>query len=73
MFRVSGLFKLFIVSYMVSCLGLDSVLGKESVLDLGLGSSSIFFIVKYQSFWYSCVVSLSFYLVWGGTVLRINS
>ena len=42
-----GLFRLSIVSYIVSYLGLDSVLGKKSVLDLGLGSSSIFFIVEY--------------------------
>jgi hypothetical protein len=47
MFRVSGLFKLSIVSCMVPYLGLDSVLNKESVLDLSLNSSSIFFIVKY--------------------------
>ena len=32
---------------MVFYLGLDLVLGKKSVLDLGLGSLSIFFIVKY--------------------------
>ena len=47
MFRVLGLFKLSIVSYIISCLGLDLVLGKKLVLDLGLGSLSIFFIVKY--------------------------
>ena len=47
MFRVLGLFKSSIVSYMVSCLGLNSVLGKKLVLNSGLGSSSIFFIVKY--------------------------
>ena len=41
------LFKSSIVFYMVSYLGLDSVLGKKSVLDLGSGSLSIFFIVKY--------------------------
>ena len=46
-FRVLGLFKLSIVFYMVSCLGLDLILGKKLVLDLGLGSSNIFFIVKY--------------------------
>ena len=42
-----GLFKLSIVSYIVSYLGLDLVLNKKSVLDLDLGSLSIFFIVKY--------------------------
>jgi hypothetical protein len=46
-FRVLSLLKLSIVSYIVFYLGLGSVLGKELVLDLGLGSSSIFFIVKY--------------------------
>jgi len=38
---------LFLVSYMVSCLGLSLVLGTESVLDLGLGFLSILFIVEY--------------------------
>jgi hypothetical protein len=40
---------LFIVSYIVSYLGLDLdlVLGTELVLDLGLGSLSILFIVEY--------------------------
>jgi hypothetical protein len=47
MSRVSGSFRLSVVFYMVSCSGLDSVLGKKSVLDLGLGSLSIFFIVEY--------------------------
>ena len=46
-FRVSGLFRSSIVSYMVFYLGLDLVLGKKLVLDLGWGSLSIFFIVKY--------------------------
>jgi len=32
---------------MVSCLGLSLVLGIELVLDLGLGSLSILFIVEY--------------------------
>ena len=41
------LFKLSIVSYIVSYLSLDLVLGKKLVLDLGLGSSNIFFIIKY--------------------------
>ena len=45
--RVSSLFGSSIVSYIVSYLNLDSVLGKKSVLDLSSGSSSIFFIVKY--------------------------
>ena len=44
-FRVLSLFRLSIVSYMVSCLG--SVLGTELVSDLGSGSLSILFIVKY--------------------------
>ena len=42
-----SLFRLFIVSYIVSYLGLDLVLGIELVLDLGLGSLSILFIVRY--------------------------
>jgi hypothetical protein len=52
-FRVSGLFKSSIVSYIVSCLGSNlisskkSVLNKELVSDSGLNSLSIFFIVKY--------------------------
>ena len=41
------LFKLSIVFYIVSYLDSDLVLGKKSVLDLGLGSLSIFFIIKY--------------------------
>jgi hypothetical protein len=45
--RVSSLFGLSIVSYVVSCLGLGLVLGTESVLDLGSGSLSILFIVGY--------------------------
>jgi len=43
------------------------------VSDLGLGSLSILFIVGYQSFWCFHVTCLSFCLVWGGTVLKINS
>jgi len=35
---------------MVSCLGLGLVLGTKLVLDLGLGSLSILFIVEYQFF-----------------------
>jgi hypothetical protein len=39
-----------LVSYIVSYLALGLVLGIELVLDLGLGSLSIFFIVEYQFF-----------------------
>jgi hypothetical protein len=45
--RVSSLFRLSIVSYIVSYLGLGVVLGIELVLDLGSGSLSILFIVRY--------------------------
>jgi hypothetical protein len=45
--RVLSLFKSSIVSYIGSYLGLGLVLGTELVLDLGLGSLSIFFIVGY--------------------------
>jgi hypothetical protein len=45
--RVSSLFGLSIVSYIVSFLGLGLVLGIELVLDLGSGSLSILFIVGY--------------------------
>ena len=45
--RVLSLFRLSIVSYVVSYLGLGLVLGIELVLDLGLGSLSILFIVRY--------------------------
>jgi hypothetical protein len=48
--RVLSLFRSSIVSYIVSYLGLGLVLGIELVLDLGLGSLSILFIVRYQSF-----------------------
>ena len=44
---VLSLFGLSIVSYIVSYLGLGSVLSIELVLDLGLGSLSILFIVGY--------------------------
>jgi hypothetical protein len=44
---VLSLFGLSIVSYIVSYMGLDLVLGTELVLDLGLGSLSILFIVGY--------------------------
>jgi hypothetical protein len=40
-------FGLSIVSYVVFYLGLGLVLGIELVLDLGLGSLSILFIVRY--------------------------
>jgi hypothetical protein len=45
--RVLNLFRLSIVSYIVSYLGLGLVLSTELVLDLGLGSLSILFIVGY--------------------------
>ena len=40
-------FRLFLVSYIVSYLALGLVLGTELVLDLGLGSLSILFIIEY--------------------------
>ena len=59
---------------LVSDLGLGSVLGTKLVLDLGSGSLSILFIVEYQFFWYFYILSLSlgFYLVWGGIVVRVS-
>jgi uncharacterized protein YebE (UPF0316 family) len=45
--RVLSLFRSSIVSYIVSYLGLGLVLSIELVLDLGLGSLSILFIVRY--------------------------
>jgi len=48
--RVLSLFGLSIASYMAFCLALGLVLGAELVLDLGLGSLRILFIVEYQSF-----------------------
>ena len=45
--RVLSSFRSSIVSYIVSYLGSGLVLGIELVLDLGLGSLSIFFIVRY--------------------------
>jgi hypothetical protein len=48
--RVLSLFGLSIVSYIVSYSGLGLVLGTKLVLGLGLGSLSILFIVRYQSF-----------------------
>ena len=44
---ILSLFGLSIVSYIVSYLGLGLVLGTELVLNLGLGSLSILFIVGY--------------------------
>ena len=46
-FRVLSLFKLSIVFCIVFYLALGLVLGTKSVLDLGLGSLSILFIVGY--------------------------
>jgi len=68
MSKVLNKLRLFLVSYIVSYLGLSLVLGIELVLDLGLGSLSILFIVEYQFFWYFCILSLSFCLVWGVAV-----
>ena len=48
--RVLSSFRLSIVSYIVSYLGSGLVSGIELVLDSGLGSLSILFIVRYQSF-----------------------
>ena len=48
--RALSLFKLSIVFYMVPYLALGLVLNIELVLDLGLGSLSILFIVVYQFF-----------------------
>jgi hypothetical protein len=45
--RVLSLFRLSIVSYIVSYLGLGLVLDIELVLDLGSSSLSILFIVGY--------------------------
>ena len=73
MSRVSGKLLSSIVSYMVPYSILGLVLGIELVLDLGLGSLSILFIVEYQFFWYVCVICLSLCLVRGGIVLGINS
>ena len=49
-FRVLSLFRLSIVSYIALYLALGLVLGIESVLDLGLCSLRILFIVEYQFF-----------------------
>jgi len=45
--RVLSLFKLSIVSYIVSYSALGLILGIKLVLDLGLGSLSILFIGEY--------------------------
>jgi hypothetical protein len=45
--RVLSLFRSSIVSYVVSYSALGLVLGTELVLDLGSGSLSILFIVRY--------------------------
>jgi hypothetical protein len=45
--RVSSLFRSSIVSYIGSYIGLGLVLDIELVLDLGLGSLRILFIVRY--------------------------
>jgi len=42
--------RLFLVSYIVSYLALGLVLSTGLVLDLGAGSLSILFIIKYQFF-----------------------
>jgi len=47
MSKVLSKFRLSLVSYIVSYLGLDLVLGIELVLNLGIGSLSILFIVEY--------------------------
>jgi len=57
---------------LVSYIGLGLVLSIELVLDLGLGSLSILSIVEYQFFWYLYILSLDFYLVWGGIAVRIG-
>jgi len=50
MSKVLSKLRLSLVSYMVSYSGLSLVLSTELVLDLGLGSLSILFIVEYQFF-----------------------
>jgi len=47
MSKVLSELRLSLVSYIVSYLGLGLVLGIELVLNLGLGSLSILFIVEY--------------------------
>src|SRR6266702_4243008 len=63
--RVSGELWSSIISCVSFFLGLGSVLGIYLALNSDLGSLSIFFMVKYQFFLYSCVVNLSFCLAWG--------
>ena len=46
-FSILSLFRLSIVFYIVSYLGLGLVLGIKLVLDLGLGFLSILFIIRY--------------------------
>ena len=69
--KVLSELKLFLVSYIVSYLGLGLVLSIELVFNLGLGSLSILFIVEYQFFQYFYILSLSFYLV-QDTVVRVD-
>ena len=45
--KVLGKLWLFLISYVVSCLALGSMSGMELVLDSGLGSLSILFIIEY--------------------------
>jgi len=65
--KVLSKLRLSLVSYIVSYSVLDLVLGLvldiELVLDLGLGSLSILFIVEYQFFWYLYILSLDLCLV----------
>ena len=68
---LSGL-RLSLVSYIVLGLVLGLVLDMELVLNLGLGSLSILFIVEYQFFWYFYILSLRFCLVWGSRVVRVS-
>jgi len=49
-FRVLSLLRLSVVSYIDFYLALGLILGAESVLNLGLGSLSIFIIIGYQFF-----------------------
>jgi len=72
MSKVLSELRLFLVSYIVSYLGLGLVLVTELVLNLGSGSLSILFIVEYQFFWYFYILSLSFCLV-PGVAVRVGS
>ena len=71
--RVLGLLRSSIVYYTVSYSALGLVLSIELVLNLGLGSLNILFIVEYQFSWYLYILSLSFYLVYGSAVVKISS